>query len=143
MTTPAPPNPSGVISGTLVRVKAKRIQYVTHENAPIAGPLPAARRPAKVAQMLALAHHIQNAIDRGLVKDRADVARRLNLTRTRITQLLDLTLLAPDIQDAIMRLEAVDGVEPLFERWLREVVACVDWREQREVWSGLLVGAAR
>ena len=47
--------------------------------------------------MLALAHKIQQAIDGGVVRDRAEVARRLGLTRARVTQLLDLALLAPDI----------------------------------------------
>ena len=55
------------------------------------------RRPARVAIMLALAHKIQQAIDGGVVRDRAEVARRLGLTRARVTQLLDLALLAPDI----------------------------------------------
>jgi hypothetical protein len=48
--------------------------------------------------MLALAHHSQGAIDRGLVADRAAVARKLGLTRVRVTQLFDLLLLAPDLQ---------------------------------------------
>ncbi len=49
-------------------------------------------RPARVAVMLALAHKIQDAIDRGTVRDRAEVARRLGFTRARITHLLDLHL---------------------------------------------------
>jgi hypothetical protein len=77
------------------------------------------RRPARLAIMLALAHKIQAAIDRGVVHDRAEVARRLGLTRARVTQLLDLTLLAPDIQEAVLALEAVDGAEPVSERALR------------------------
>jgi ParB-like chromosome segregation protein Spo0J len=63
--------------------------------------------------MLALAHKIQQAIDRGAVHNRAEVARRLGLTRARVTQLLDLTLLASDIQERILFAEAVDGLEPL------------------------------
>ena len=39
------------------------------------------RRPARVAMMLALAHKIQHAIDRRVVQDRAEVARKLGLTR--------------------------------------------------------------
>lgn len=54
-------------------------------------------RPAHVARMLALAHHLQDAIDRRLVPDRATVARKLGFTRARVTQLLDLLLLAPDL----------------------------------------------
>jgi hypothetical protein len=89
------------------------------------------RRPAKVAQQLALAHHLQAAIDRGAIADRADVARKLGLTRARVTQLLDLLLLAPDLQAAVLALEAVDGAEPMAERALRAVAHAGTWAEQR------------
>ncbi len=39
-----------------------------------------AQRPAKVVKTLALAHHIQWAIDRGDVPDAATLAQRLGLT---------------------------------------------------------------
>ena len=48
------------------------------------------RRPAKVARQLALAHHLQAAIERGFVADQAALARKLGLTRARVTQLFDL-----------------------------------------------------
>jgi hypothetical protein len=47
------------------------------------------------------------------------VARKLGLTRTRVAQLLDLTLLAPGIQEQILFAESVDGIEPMAERQLR------------------------
>lgn len=93
------------------------------------------RRPADVARMLALAHHIQGAIDRRVVADRAEAARKLGLTRARITRLLDLTLLAPDLQARALELEAVDGVDPLTERELRQVVHAGSWAEQRGCWT--------
>ena len=77
-------------------------------------------RPARLTVMLAITHRIHQAIDRGVVQDRAEVARRLGLTRARITQLIDLTLLAPDIQERILFAEVVDGLEPMSERHLRE-----------------------
>jgi len=95
------------------------------------------RRPAKVARQLALAHHRQAAIDRGAVADRADVARKLGLTRARVTQLLDLLLLPPDLQDAVLALEAVDGAEPMAERTLRAVAHAGTWAEQRQAFSNL------
>jgi hypothetical protein len=129
-----------VISGTLVRVRTRQVAFV---DVPIAvRPREVVRRPAKVAQMLALAHHLQNAIDEGVVTDRAEVARKLGFTRARVTQLLNLTLLAPDIQEAVLGLEAVDGVEPMSERGLRALSKGADWAEQREIWGELLVGAA-
>ncbi len=95
---------------------------------------------AKVAQQLALAHHLQAAIDRGAIADRADVARKLGLTRARVTQLLDLLLLAPDLQAAVLAMEAVDGAEPMAERTLRAVAHAGTWMEQRAAWAG--VGSA-
>ena len=81
--------------------------------------------------MLALAHKIQQAIDRGVVNDRAEVARRLGLTRARVTQLLDLPLLSSDIQERILFADSVDGTEPFSERSLRRVVAHNTWAAQR------------
>jgi hypothetical protein len=80
--------------------------------------------------MLALAHKIQQAIDRGAVRNRAEVARRLGLTRARITQLLDLALLAPDLQERILFAESVDGIEPISEGTLRPVAIAGLWSEQ-------------
>jgi hypothetical protein len=78
--------------------------------------------------MLALAQKIQEAIDAGAVRDRAEIARRLGFTRARITHLLDLTLLAPDVQERV--LEAADGLEPVSERRLRAVARIQDWASQ-------------
>ncbi len=121
-----------VLTGTLFRTPSSPVTFT--EEAPPPRPEPV-RRPAKVARMLALAHHIQNAIDRGVVADRAAVARKLGFTRARITQLLDMLLLAPDIQTRVLEFEAVDGVEPMSERALRAVAHAGAWREQRDSWT--------
>ena len=114
-TAPTTETPSDrhILTGTLFRRRSSRVTL--SETPPLPKPEPV-RRPAKVARMLALAHHLQGAIDRGLVADRAAVARKLGLTRARVTQLLDLLLLAPDLQVAVLGLEAVDGAEPMSER---------------------------
>jgi len=74
------------------------------------------------------AHGLQAAIDRGEYRDQADAARQLGLTRARVTELMNLTLLAPEIQEAVLFLEAVDGREPLSKRELRTVVFAGNWR---------------
>ena len=102
----------------------------TFVEGPPSPPLEPVRRPARVAVMLALAHKIQDAIDRGVVRDRAEVARRLGFTRARITQIMDLTLLAPDLQEQILFAEAVDGIEPMTERVLRVITHHVLWSGQ-------------
>lgn len=130
-----PTAPAGVriITGQLFRVRdGRRTAYAVEPPPPPPEPV---RRPAKVARMLALAHTLEAAIAAGEFADRADVARHLGFTRARVTQLLDLTLLAPDIQEALLALEAVDGVEPMSERELRAVVRVVGWGEQRGAWA--------
>jgi len=118
--------PAGrVLTGHIFRVRNGH-GYAFSDGPPPAAPEPV-RRPARVAQMLGLAHRIEEAIERGDYRDRADAARQLGITRARVTQLLDLLLLAPDIQEHIVFLEAVDGVEPLSERALRdELDACLE-----------------
>jgi len=93
-----------------------------------------ARRPARVAQMLALAHQLQGALEGGEFKDQAALARQFGLTRGRITKLLDLTLLAPDIQEEVLFLEADNGREPLTEREIHAVTRHLNWAEQRRAW---------
>ena len=50
----------------------------------------------------------------------------------RVTQLTDLTLLAPEVQEQILFAKSVDGVESMSESALREVVRLEDWAKQRE-----------
>jgi len=125
-----------VFTGHLVR-RRRGHGYAFSEEPPPPPPAPA-RRPARVAEMLALAHRLQRAIDAGEYKDRAETARQLALTRARVTQILDLLLLAPDIQEQIVFLKRVDGREPLTERALRVVVRHESWTEQRRRWTVLM-----
>lgn len=101
-----------------------------------------ARRPARVAVMLALGHRIQAALDSGEYKDQAAAARAFGVTRMRVTQFLNLTFLAPDIQEEILFMKAIAGREPLGERDLREVVRRESWAEQRQAWLVLVDAAA-
>ena len=61
----------------------------------------------------------------------------LGFTRARVTQLLDLTLLAPDIQEEILVAEVEPGRDAVTERALRGVVRRPEWAEQRLAWMEL------
>lgn len=101
------------------------------------------RRPAKMARMLAQANELQGKLDRGEYRDQREAAAALGMTPSRITRLLDLALLAPDIQEEVLFLEAAHGNEPVTERTLREVVRHSSWTEQRRAWKEIGCRGAR
>ncbi len=95
-------------------------------------------RVPRVARTLALAHRIDGMIQAGEFRDLADAARAIGVTRARMTQIMNLLLLAPAIQEAILDLPAVtNGRDPVSERQLRRIVAEADWNQQTELWKTL------
>lgn len=117
-----------VVVGQLFRVRRGREKRFVAEQ-----PAAPARCPAKVALQLALAHRIQRAIESGEIRDQAEAARLLGLTRARVSQLVDLTLLAPDIQERLLDVEAGNPSE----RALRAVSGIEDWNGQRQAMAEL------
>ena len=92
-------------------------------------------RVARVVRLLALAHRIDRMVQDGEITDYAEAARRMNLTRARVTQITNLLLLAPEIQEAILNLPLVtDERDPITERQLRPVAAEPDWNRQLTMW---------
>src|SRR6202142_2439023 len=59
-------------------------------------------RLPRVTQVLALAIQFQDMIQRGEARDYADLARLACLTRERMSQIMELLWLAPDIQQEIL-----------------------------------------
>ncbi len=95
---------------------------------------PAGQLP-RVARVLALAHKIDGMVQRGELRDLADAARTLGLTRARVTQVVSLLLLAPEIQEAVLDLPLVaNGRDPVSERQLRLIAAEPDWSKQLFMW---------
>ena len=93
-------------------------------------------RVPRVVKLLALAHRVDAMIRVGELKDLADAARTLGLTRARVTQVMNLLLLAPEIQEAILDLPAViSGRDPVTERQLRVVVTETEWSRQVVTWT--------
>lgn len=99
------------------------------------------RYPARIARQLALAHALQRRVDAGEFADYADLARGLRFTRARVTQFMNLVLIATDIQEEILLLEVPPGRQPITEHTLRDaLLTTLDWREQRPRWDALRAG---
>jgi hypothetical protein len=91
-----------------------------------------------VARHLALAHEIERRVRAGELDDLAHAARVFGLTRARVTQIVNLTLLAPEIQEAILAMPPVtEGRDPITERRLRAIVAETVWERQLVTWNSL------
>ena len=82
----------------------------------------------RIARLVALAIRIEGLIGEQKVRDYASVVRLGKVTRARMTQILQLRYLAPDIQEQILFLPADTRLE---ERNLRSVSRLIDWAEQR------------
>ena len=92
-------------------------------------------RVLRVAKLVALAHRIDGMIRAGEIPDLATAARLCGVTRARMTQIMNLLLLAPEIQEAILDLPTINqGRDPVTERNLRPIVANADWKEQVRLW---------
>jgi hypothetical protein len=91
-----------------------------------AGPAPVSEKVPRVARLLALAHKFQDLLDRGEVESMAELARLGRVSRARITQIMNLLLLAPDIQE-----ELLFGKLSMLPRQLFATVRKVRWRDQR------------
>ena len=73
-------------------------------------------------------------VDRGEVRDYADLAQLGYVTRARITQIMNLLHLAPDIQEQLLDVgSAYQWRGVLCERYMRQVSMVIEWSEQRWV----------
>jgi hypothetical protein len=106
------------------------------------GPEPEAVEPGRVprvARLMALAIRFDRLIRDGEIANYAELARLGHVTTARITQVMNLLNLAPDIQEAILFLpRTVRGRDPLTIRDLQPLAMVLDWNKQREMWRGLL-----
>ena len=101
-----------------------------------AKPTPAPRVP-HVAKLMALAIRLEDLLDSGQVRDQAELARLGRVSRARLTQILNLLHLAPDLQEQVLSLPETEcGRDAVFERDLRPIAKVVSWERQREMWRG-------
>ena|SRR2546425_1239486 len=93
-----------------------------------------ASRVPKITRLLVLGHHFERLVRAGVVKDYAEIARLTGLTRARITQIVNLTLLSPEIQEEIfLSAETTVTWKPFFEHQLRPVATFSLWEAQSRV----------
>ncbi len=89
-----------------------------------------------VSKLMALAIRFNGLVREGVVTDQAELARLGHVSRARMTQIMNLLHLAPDIQEEVLFLPRIErGKEAIQERHLRPIAAVPDWRKQRRLWK--------
>lgn len=127
-------------------IKIKRtVRFARREHgrrvmkaAPTATPDPPAGRVPRISRLMALAIHFDRLLREGTVPDQSELARLAHVTQPRMTQIMNLNHLAPDIQEALLFFaRSTSGRDPVHERMLRPIVARADWRAQRRLWAAI------
>lgn len=96
-------------------------------------------RVPRLARLMALALRFQQLIDDGVVESQAEIARLSHVSRARVTQIMNMLHLAPDIQDAILHLPpTLSGRDPIREVHIKPIAKLVDWNEQRDEWRAAM-----
>lgn len=95
----------------------------------------------RISRLMALAIRFDLLIKAGEIRDQAEVARLGLITRARVTQIMNLLQLAPDIQEEILFLPRTErGRDPIRESMVRPIAAVPDWTKQRRMWRRLVEG---
>ena len=93
-------------------------------------------RVPRISKLMALAIRYDHMLSEGIVQSQTELAELLHVSQPRMTQIMNLLHLAPEIQEEICYLAEVgDGRDPMTERDVRHVVAVLNWRAQVQLWQ--------
>lgn len=118
--------------------RRQRSQTADPTALPIVDALELRAKLPRITHTVARALMFENAIANGEAADHADLARLTATTRERVSQVMKMMRLAPDIQDEILRLPPVR--RPQRAITVPEVTAIAEeilWDDQRESWRKL------
>ena len=93
-------------------------------------------RIPRITKLVALASRMQSMIDSGEVESFQQLAELGRISQPRMTQIMSLLNLAPDIQEELLYLpEVMQGKAAIHEKLLRPLTTEMDWRVQRRMWA--------
>ncbi len=95
-------------------------------------------RTPRIAKLMALAIRFEGLIADGTVSDYSELAELAQVSRARITQIMNLNLLAPDIQEKLLFMELFrTGRDTLILMEVQSVALEIDWKRQHPLWAEL------
>jgi hypothetical protein len=106
--------------------------------APAAEPHPAGRVP-RVSRLIALAIRFEQQVRTGQLASYSQLAALGHVTRARVSQIMNLVNLAPEIQEALLELSRTEqGRDAIILRDLQPIASTIDWHKQRRLWKALI-----
>jgi hypothetical protein len=104
-------------------------------------PEPGPCEPAlpRIAHLVALAIKLDTLLRSGVLQNYTDIARFGHVSRARVTQIMNLLYLAPDIQEELLFLPSLGPArEILTEAAIRKLACQHLWEEQRRMFLPLI-----
>ena len=95
--------------------------------------LPVIGRTPRIAKLMALAIRFEGFIADGTVSDYSELAELVQVSRARMTQIMNLNLLSPAIQEQLLLLPLVEnGRDTVTLGKMQTVALEVNWERQRK-----------
>jgi hypothetical protein len=132
--------------------KTRRVVIALQDGARIDYELPipnrggvrSARKPAtgripRISKLMALAIKMERLVREREVNDYSVLAALAPISRPRMSQIMNLVNLAPEIQEALLfQPKTFQGLDPITERQLRRIAQEVDWSSQKQLFRDLV-----
>lgn len=116
--------------GTLTRQVATA--HLVHAVPPRQGKprKPRESKPPRVVELLRKAIEWQTLLESDKAVNQADIARQEGITRARVTQVMGMLRLVPEIKQHILSMPDIAGRSPVTERMLRPIGTLTDRLDQ-------------
>ena len=94
-------------------------------------------RVPRISKLMALAIRYDQMLNEGVVQSQTELAELLHVSQPRMTQILNLLHLAPEIQEELLWQKEGLGPVVVTERELRTLVSVCTWKVQQVKWRKL------
>lgn len=121
-----------IIETTVHFRRGSRTERLLHEGSEsVPGRIP------RISKLMALAIHYDELLRSGVVKSLAELAKLGHVSTTRMTHIMKLLLLAPEIQEQLLFLSSVEhGPDPLFLKDMQKMARQPSWKKQPAALDG-------
>ncbi len=120
--------PKAMLENNKISASTSRMPYDKMDGATL--PPPGEPRTPRIVELVCKAIEWRRQLNAGEVRNQADIARREGISRARVTQVMSLLRLTPEIKERILSLPDTLHRSVVTERMLRPIGAIPDYRDR-------------